>query len=90
MFAITQAKLLFREGAPTTAAVRRLKKSLQQMDAAWLRIHSAIQGGADPDIRYHFPRVDGGEMWSRWDMQENLQTSYHKLLDAQHHANARR
>ena len=67
----------------TTAAVRRLKRSLQQMDAAWLRIHSAIQGGADPDIRYHFPRVDGGEMWSRWDMQETppdiLITNYSML-----------
>ena len=37
----------------------------------------------DPDIRYHFPRVDGGEMWSRWDMQDTppdiLITNYSML-----------
>jgi len=68
----------------SAAAVRRLKKSLKQMDAAWLRVQSALQqGSADPDIRYHFPRVDGGEMWSRWDMQETppdiLITNYSML-----------
>ena len=37
----------------------------------------------DQDIRYHFPNVDGGEMWSRWDMQDTppdiLITNYSML-----------
>ena len=59
-------------GQPTTkVAARRLKKLLQQSDGAWRRVEMALQlPDADPDIRYHFARVDGGEMWSRWDMQE--------------------
>lgn len=35
------------------------------------------------EVQYHFPRMDGGEMWSRWDMQENppdiLITNYSML-----------
>lgn len=59
-------------GLPTTtAAVGKLKKRLQQSDAAWQRIERALlQPDTDPDIRYHFARIDGGEMWSRWDMQD--------------------
>jgi hypothetical protein len=59
-------------GLPTaTAAVRKLKQRLQQSDAAWQRIERAlVQPETDPDIRYHFARIDGGEMWSRWDMQD--------------------
>jgi DEAD/DEAH box helicase domain-containing protein len=37
----------------------------------------------DQDIRYYFPSVSGGEMWSRWDMQETppdiLITNYSML-----------
>ena len=36
-----------------------------------------------PDTRYYFPNIDGGEMWSRWDMQaappDILITNYHML-----------
>ena len=68
----------------TSAAIRRLKKSLQQSDAAWRRVESALQQSeTDPDIRYHFARIDGGEMWSRWDMQDTppdiLITNYSML-----------
>jgi DEAD/DEAH box helicase domain-containing protein len=70
----------------TAAAVRRLKKSLSQMDAAWRRVESALKHNGvdvDQDIRYHFQRIDGGEMWSRWDMQESppdiLITNYSML-----------
>lgn len=59
-------------GLPTAAAaIRKLKQRLQQSDAAWQRIERALlQPETDPDIRYHFARIDGGEMWSRWDMQD--------------------
>lgn len=51
--------------------LKKLASLLKQMDDAWSRVLEAIETpGVDPDIRYHFPRVDGGEMWSRWDMQE--------------------
>ena len=64
--------------------MRKLKKSLQQSDAAWQRVELALQQTeTDPDIRYYFPRIDGGEMWSRWDMQDTppdiLITNYSML-----------
>lgn len=52
-------------------AVKRLQKHLKLLDQTWKRVdQSGLQSNIDPEIRYHFPRVDGGEMWSRWDMQE--------------------
>jgi DEAD/DEAH box helicase domain-containing protein len=65
-------------------ALNSLKKSLQKLDSSWKRVEEALrQEGTDSDIRYHFPRVDGGEMWSRWDMQETapdiLITNYSML-----------
>lgn len=59
-------------GVPTNkAAIRKLKKLLQQTEGAWRRVEEALQmPDADQDLRYHFARVDGGEMWSRWDMQD--------------------
>ena len=63
---------------PTT---ERLRKRLRNMagDSA------AVRADADlpPDVRYYFPNVQGGEMWSRWDMQDAppdiLITNYHML-----------
>ena len=64
-------------------AVLRLKKSMQQSDAAWQRVLALEQTNVDPDIRYHFARIDGGEMWSRWDIQDTppdiLITNYSML-----------
>ena len=59
-------------GSPVaTATVGRLRRSLKQIDDAWQRVERALdQPDVDPEIRYHFARMDGGEMWSRWDMQE--------------------
>jgi DEAD/DEAH box helicase domain-containing protein len=61
-----------------TAAIRRLRQRLRDtFDASPNLIN------ANPDIRYYFPNVDGGEMWSRWDMQETppdiLITNYSML-----------
>lgn len=72
-------------GARTNkTALSRLRKSLQQLEASWQHAEDALrQQSVDPDIRYHFPRIDGGEMWSRWDMQETppdiLITNYSML-----------
>lgn len=66
------------------AAVRRLRRLLQRSDAAWQRVELALQQpAADHELRYHFARIDGGEMWSRWDMQctppDILVTNYSML-----------
>ena len=41
------------------------------------------EGGLLDDTRYYFPNIDGGEMWSRWDMQDTppdiLITNYSML-----------
>ena len=48
---------------------------------AWQR--EAIRASLSEKSRYFFPRLDGGEMWSRWDMQETppdvLITNYSML-----------
>ena len=63
------------------AAVRRLRERLRNISDE----SDSVRG--DPDLpreaRYYFPNIDGGEMWSRWDMQDTppdiLITNYHML-----------
>lgn len=59
-------------------AVGRLRQRLRDTFSATPNLINA-----NPDIRYYFPNVDGGEMWSRWDMQETppdiLITNYSML-----------
>lgn len=45
-------------------AVERLRKILRSNDDATNRLVAQSD-----DIRYYFQNMDGGEMWSRWDMQ---------------------
>ena len=52
-------------GKPNNTRLVRLKDSLNQMDAS---AQAATDKGAE--IRTFFPRLDGAEMRSRWDMQE--------------------
>lgn len=50
--------------------ITRLRNQLKDMDEQYRQIKSQIdQDGADKEVQYYFPRPDGGEMWSRWDMQ---------------------
>jgi len=66
-------------------AVRRLRDRLLDLEQESRDI--ANQLAADPtldrELRYYFSSVDGGEMWSRWDMQETppdiLITNYSML-----------
>lgn len=46
--------------------LKKLRQQLRGMEGDWT---SAGQN-ADEQIRYYFQNPDGGEMWSRWDMQE--------------------
>ena len=59
-------------------AVSRLRQRLKDTFDA-----TANLGNVERDIKYYFPNVDGGEMWSRWDMQETppdiLITNYSML-----------
>lgn len=50
------------------SAVRRLRERLRDMaeESEAVRADSAL----DEDTRYYFPNIGGGEMWSRWDMQD--------------------
>jgi hypothetical protein len=50
----------------------RLRKELEALEQQHREIIVALQQDPtrDRDIQYYFPRMDGGEMWSRWDMQE--------------------
>jgi ATP-dependent helicase YprA (DUF1998 family) len=63
---------------------KRLCKELLEMEQQRQQIDDAINAKTIPeDAQYHFPRLDGGEMWSRWDMQETppdiLITNYSML-----------
>lgn len=44
--------------------VERLRKILRSNDDSTSRL-----GSQSDEIRYYFQNMDGGEMWSRWDMQ---------------------
>lgn len=59
-------------------ALNRLVARLRELDAELAKV-----ANLDEDIRYYFPNMDGGEMWSRWDMQETppdiLITNYSML-----------
>jgi Lhr-like helicase len=60
-----------RNGRPDRDKVRKLAAELQQSgrDAEAARRH-AEQNPNDADVVYFFPRLDGAEMRSRWDMQD--------------------
>lgn len=66
-------------GVENNNSLRRLRKELQDREKEWQQ----IQQINDPDLLYYFSRLDGGEMWSRWDMQETppdiLITNYSML-----------
>ncbi len=68
-----------------TNATNRLRARLQEMTDTSEEIRQLLETNPDmdPNIRYHFPNIDGGEMWSRWDMQDTppdiLITNYSML-----------
>ena len=62
-------------------AMNRLRARLQEIENTSKEIH--LKSDTDDNIKYHFPNIDGGEMWSRWDMQDTppdiLITNYSML-----------
>ena len=67
--------------ADNESAVQRLRERLMGMAAESAAVRADVD--LSPDVRYYFPNIDGGEMWSRWDMQDTppdiLITNYHML-----------
>ena len=65
--------------------MNRLRTRLQETAETSEEIRQLLETNPDidSDIRYYFPNIDGGEMWSRWDMQDTppdiLITNYSML-----------
>lgn len=62
----------------------KLRTVLREIDEQQEELHKVVQANPNAGIALdYFPRLDGGEMWSRWDMQETppdiLITNYSML-----------
>ncbi|HEX2094450.1 MAG TPA: DEAD/DEAH box helicase [Longimicrobiaceae bacterium] len=75
-------------GPISNGSIARLRAILRQMEAERREVIRAIERQPDRDrdgtLRFHFPRLDGGEMWSRWDMQEtppDILITNHSMLN---------
>jgi Lhr-like helicase len=69
---------------PNEHAIERLAERLQDIEGESADILEEVKAGSQPEaVRYYFQNIDGGEMWSRWDMQETppdiLITNYSML-----------
>lgn len=68
-------------GVEKQETLQRLKTELATMETAYQQI--VAEGGASDDAKWYFANPDGGEMWSRWDMQDTppdiLITNYSML-----------
>ncbi len=69
-------------------SIRRLKNELRELEQQRRQRDTDIQNNPSwlqdmPDLPYYKPLLDGGEMWSRWDMQDSppdiLITNYSML-----------
>lgn len=69
-------------GEPNTNSIIKLRRELREQEQQRQQLLQANLS-FNPDLPYYFPRLDGGEMWSRWDMQETppdiLITNYSML-----------
>ena len=63
--------------------IKRLADILTKQEEEWQSLQDPETIAQNPDIQYYFPRLDGGEMRSRWDMQDSppdiLITNYSML-----------
>lgn len=55
---------------PNTPKIEKLIKTLNELDDASRAATECALNSDDEDARYFFPRLDGAEMRSRWDMQD--------------------
>jgi len=56
--------------APDTARLERLKKELLRIDQCAQAAQKAASNPQQQDLLHFFPKLDGAEMRSRWDMQD--------------------
>ncbi len=59
------------EQNPDRNRIDRLARRLQEADGAASAAEQHAQETGNPETRYFFPRLDGAEMRSRWDMQDH-------------------
>jgi len=57
--------------APNRKKIEELVGKLQESSAAAQAAATYAQENGDPDVSYFFPKLDGSEMRSRWDMQDS-------------------
>jgi len=59
-------------GVQKPSNLKRLKEELETLERQYDQVMQAIASDplTDPDLRFYFPRLDGSEMRSRWDMQD--------------------
>jgi len=60
-----------KPGNPDKKRIEKLTKSLKGMDSAAKHAEKHSQETGEDDARFYFPRLDGSEMRSRWDMQDS-------------------
>ena len=69
----------------SASAMDRLRARLKEIANTSVRIRQQLleDPNIDSEVLYHFQNIDGGEMWSRWDMQDTppdiLVTNYSML-----------
>ena len=56
---------------PDKGKIEKLAKELNEMDDSVQKVDRYIQQTGDSDGRFFFPRLEGVEMRSRWDMQDS-------------------
>lgn len=70
-------------GRVNTSTKKRLAEHMRVLERQFSKVKQAVANGANSDLLYHFANPEGGEMWSRWDMQETppdiLITNYSML-----------
>jgi len=72
-------------GPQTADRCKRLRDYLRELEEQRRQVLEGLarDRSLDPDTAFFFPNPDGGEMWSRWDMQESppdiLITNYSML-----------
>lgn len=75
---------------PNEHAIERLRERLIEIEAESSDIIEEVrQGRLEEEVRYYFQNICGGEMWSRWDMQEtppDILGEVHPLQDQQRQA----
>ena len=61
---------LTNAGRPDRRRIEKLRDALRAAARSARAAAAHAEGAGDPDVTFFFPRLDGSEMRSRWDMQD--------------------